>query len=162
MIDESLLKNTIDPDTDSDRWDRFEAVSGRLSKEMEDSLPDDVNIDKLRTRLSDLFAIKFANNYTLLERECNIKKNTFQKVLKYQNGRNITWTLLAKFCTGARLSVAEASELFMLIGEDLHSANRKDFLLVNILNTGQDINALDNDLMKYCKSFHESILNYDD
>jgi hypothetical protein len=80
------------------------AFAGRLTAQDIANMPDETkDIGKLKRRLSEIFNIKLNNNYAKLEADCDIKRDTFQKVLRAKNGRNITYTLLAKFCVGAKL-----------------------------------------------------------
>ena len=153
MIDETILAKCTLEDSEPDFWEQAENVSGRMSREMAEALPDDMDIDELRYRLSELFFSKFKNNYSMLEACCDIKRNTFQKVLKAKNGRNVTYILLAKFCVGAGLSVSEAKELFSLMGHELSDTSRRDVILCNILNTHQDIVEFDKDLQQYCSQY---------
>lgn len=153
MLDESLLAKCKNEIYEPDFWEQAENVSGRMSREMAEALPDDMDIDELRYQLSELFFSKFKNNYSMLEACCDIKRNTFQKVLKTKNGRNVTYILLAKFCVGAGLSVSEAKELFSLMGYELSGSSRRDAVFMYILDTHQDIEEFDNDLQKYCSQY---------
>lgn len=153
MINESLLVSCINNDYEPDFWEGDEKVSGRMSQAAIDALPDDIDIDGLRDRLSELFFSKFGNSYPMLEACCDIKRNTFQKVLKYKNGRNVTYILLAKFCIGAGLTTSEAKELFSLMGHGLSSGSRRDAVFMNILDTHQDLDEFNKDLQTYCSQY---------
>ncbi len=112
-------------------------------------MPDDTrDIDTLRIRLSEYFE-RFKNGYSELEIKCDIKRDTFQRVLKFKNGINITYQLLAKFCIGAQLSVEETIELFELNGIFLNKKSRYDYLLLCEINRKGTIDDYDNDLKKY-------------
>lgn len=132
-----------------------ERSAGRLSSQMMDMLPDDVNLEALRAELSDLFYEKLKNNYSRLEADCDIKRNTFQKALNGKSGRNVTYQLLAKFCVGAGLSVEEAEKLFRLMGHALTDENRVDAILRYELKTHQDLLAFNEDLMENCACYKE-------
>ena len=127
------------------------AFAGRLTAQDIANMPDETkDIGKLKRRLSEIFNIKLNNNYAKLEADCDIKRDTFQKVLRAKNGRNITYKLLAKFCVGVRLSEQEARELFLLMGHELSNKNRWDYVLICELNNGGDLLEFDEDLKK-CK-----------
>ena len=112
-------------------------------------MPDDTrDIDTLRIRLSEYFE-RFKNGYSELEVKCDIKRDTFQRVLKLKNGINITYQLLAKFCIGAQLSVNETMELFELNGIFLNKKSRYDYILLGEINRNGTIDDYDNDLKKY-------------
>ena len=106
-------------------------------------------IEELRRKLAEIFARKFDCSYTQLLSACDIGHSLFQKVLKFQNGRNITYQLLAKFCVGAQLSVAEAEELFLLMGHVLSDTNRSDYILKCELTNHGDIIDFDEDLKRF-------------
>ena len=112
-------------------------------------MPDDTrDIDTLRIRLSEYFE-RFKNGYSELEVKCDIKRDTFQRVLKLKNGINITYQLLAKFCIGAQLSVDETMELFELNGIFLNKKSRYDYILLGEINRNGTIDDYDNDLKMY-------------
>ena len=127
------------------------AFAGRLTAQDIANMPDETkDIGKLKRCLSEIFNIKLNNNYAKLEADCDIKRDTFQKVLRAKNGRNITYTLLAKFCVGAKLSEQEARELFLLMGHELNNQKyRCDYILICELKNGCDILEFDADLKKY-------------
>ena len=126
------------------------AFAGRLTAQDIANMPDETkDSGKLKRRLSEIFNIKLNNNYAKLEADCDIKRDTFQKVLRAKNGRNITYTLLAKFCVGAKLCEQEARELFLLMGHELSSKNRWDYILMCELNNGGDILEFDADLKEH-------------
>ena len=125
------------------------AFASRLTVQDIANMPDETkDIGKLKRCLSEIFNIKLNNNYAKLEADCDIKRDTFQKVLRAKNGRNITYKLLAKFCVGVRLSEQEARELFLLMGHELSNKNRWDYVLICELNNGGDLLEFDEDLKK--------------
>lgn len=121
--------------------------AGRLTAQDMANMPDITkDIGTLRRRLSELFALRLNSNYSRLEAECDIKRNTFQKMLRNGNGRNITYPMLAKFCVGAQLSMSEAIDLFLMMGYELSENNRYDYILLCELKNGGDIVEFDKDL----------------
>lgn len=111
-------------------------------------MPDDTrDIDTLRCLLSDYFE-RFSG-YAELEWKCDIKRDTFQRVLKHKNGINITYTLLAKFCVGAGLTEDETKELFELNGIILNPKSRYDYILLCEVGGKGTIEDYNNALEKY-------------
>ena len=126
LIDSTIFETTDEPDWSDDNM----KSSYRLTDNDIADMPDDTrDIDALRCLLSEYFD-RFKNGYSELELKCDIKRDTFQKVLKLKNGINITYTLLAKFCLGAELSVEETKELFELNGHILNNKDRYDYILL--------------------------------
>ena len=125
-------------------------VSGSLmltDAELADMPEDETHqVNELRMRLSEIFATRFDSSYAKLECACGISHSLFQKVLKFRNGRNVTYNLLAKFCIGAKLSVEEAEELFLLMGHMLSDKNRSDYILKCELSRHSDIEEYDRTL----------------
>ena len=146
-INDMVFESNDIPDFFSEAYN----VAGRLTAQDIANMPDETkDIGKLKRRLSEIFNIKLNNNYARLEADCDIKRDTFQKVLRAKNGRNITYTLLAKFCIGAKLSEQEARELFLLMGHELNNQKyRCDYILICELTNGCDILEFDADLKKY-------------
>ena len=113
-------------------------------------MPDDTkNLDQLKIRLYDLFYEKLGRNYAKLEVRCDIKRNTFQKMVRLQGGRNITYSKLAKFCIGAKLSEEEAIELFSFMGHHLNEKNRCDYILLHELRNGGNLEDYDADMIQF-------------
>lgn len=108
------------------------------------------NIKILRKKISNLFYERINGNFDKLEAFCDIKKNTYQKMMREQNGRNITYKQLAKFCIGLKISIGVTKELFDLMGHTLCETNRPDFILLcEIANKGS-INDYRDSMLKYC------------
>jgi len=126
-----------------------EDTSFRLTAKEQGVLPPKPDIVLLRIRLSEFFHTKLLHDYNRLEVECDIKRDTFHRFLKFRNGKNITYVQLAKFSVGARLSVDEARELFVLMGQPLNERNRYDYILLCELNHGSSIAEYDDDLHQY-------------
>lgn len=111
--------------------------------------PKTEDISELRRRLGQLFHERFQEQYGQLEVKCDIKRDTFQKMMRYKNGRNITYTMLAKFCIGAGLTESEANELFLLTDHHLNKQNQCDYILLCTLKNGDDISDYDSDMQEY-------------
>ena len=121
----------------------------RLTKvDVDDMPPDGRDLNALRLRLSELFNNRF-QGYAQMENLCDIKRDTFQKILKFKNGRNVTYDLLAKFCIGAQLSPQEAIDLFALTGYLLNGKNRADYILLCELKNKGSIEDYDSNRRKY-------------
>ena len=122
----------------------------RLSNSDIASMPEKTeDSSELRRKLALLFHERLHENYDQLEAKCDIKRDTFQKMLRHKNGRSITYPMLAKFCIGACLSKAEAEELFQLTGHPLNEKVPCDYILLCTLKNRDDINDFDLDLQKY-------------
>ena len=112
-------------------------------------MPDDTkDLDALKVRLYDLLKEKLGG-YAQLEVNCDIKTDTFQKMLRFKNGRNINYTVLAKFSIGAGLTVGEASELFLLMGHELSERNRCDYILLHELRSHGTLEDYDADMIRF-------------
>ncbi len=123
---------------------------GRLTDEEISNMPDEKrDVSALRCSISSLFHEKFKGNYALVETECDIKENTFRRVLRQKNSRNVTYVFLAKFCVGAKVGIEKAKELFQLMGHELSETNRYDYILLCELKKECDITEYDDDLKKY-------------
>jgi len=108
------------------------------------------DIKTLRKKISNLFYERINGNFDKLEAFCDIKKNTYQKMMREQSGRNITYKQLAKFCIGLKISIGLTKELFDLMGHTLSETNRADFILLcEIANKGS-INDYRDNMLKYC------------
>ena len=121
----------------------------RLTSADLDGMPEDtVDLNALRRKLSEILHDRFHDNITLIETDCDIKRDTFQRVLRGK--RNPTYDFLSKLCVGAKLSMDEAYELFLLIGYELSCNIKPDYILMCELNNGCDICEYDADMRKYC------------
>lgn len=150
---ESIHSMVFESDEPADFWENEQGESACMLTAADLAgmpEPEDKQITELRMLLSGLFEEKFGSSYAKLECECGISHSLFQKVLKHRNGRSITYNLLAKFCVGAKLTVEEADEMFMLMGHTLNGQkNRSDYILLCELRNGSDITEYDADLRKY-------------
>ena len=131
-----------------DLWAQSEKPSYMLTPAELAGMPESPGkqIERLRVRLAGYFAEKFDCNYSTLQIECDLKPDTFQKVLRFRNGRNVTYPFLAKFCVGAGLTVEEAEELFLLMGHQLTEKNLSDYILMCVLSKHDDIMEYDADM----------------
>ncbi len=121
----------------------------RLTDQDLAGMPDDTkDLDALRVRLYDLFHEKLGG-YAQLEVKCDIKRDTFQKMLRFSHGRNVKYTHLAKFCIGAGLTAEEARELFLLMGHELSERNRCDYILLHELRNHGTLEDYDADMVEF-------------
>ncbi len=148
-IDDNLFDSVGMPDLWAD-----EAIhSHRLTDQDLADMPDDTkDLDALKVRLYDLVREKLGG-YAQLEVNCDIKTDTFQKLIRFSNKknskRNINYTMLAKFSIGAGLSEEEARELFLLMGHELNERNRCDYILLHELRNHGDLLDYDADMVKF-------------
>lgn len=132
-----------------DLWADDAVHTHRLTDHDLACMPDDTkDLDTLRLRLYDLFHEKLGG-YAQLEVKCDIKRDTFQKMLRFSNGRNIKYMNLAKFCIGAALTAEEASELFLLMGHELSERNRCDYILLQELRNHGTLEDYDADMIQF-------------
>lgn len=115
-------------------------------------MPDDTRDPAgLRRRMSELMHEVFQNNYARLETECDIKRDTFRKILR--GDRSVTYQQLAKFCIGTKRSMNEAYELFLMIGHELSCSIKPDYILLCELKNGGDICDYADDMRTNCNIF---------
>jgi hypothetical protein len=139
----------FDSVTMPDLWDDNTVHSHRLTDQDLAEMPDDTkDLDTLKVRLYDLLHEKLGG-YGKLELLCDIKRDTFQKTIRFKGGRNINYVFLAKFSIGAKLSEAEARELFLLMGHELSERSRCDYLLLRELRNGGTLEDYDSDMVRY-------------
>ena len=144
-LDSSLFDSVTMPDL----WADDAAHAHRLTDQDLAGMPDDTkDLDALKVRLYDLLKEKLGG-YAQLEVNCDIKTDTFQKMLRFKNGRNINYTVLAKFSIGAGLTVGEASELFLLMGHELSERNRCDYILLHELRNHGTLEDYDADMIQF-------------
>ena len=142
----SLLFDSLDM---PDLWADDAVHAHRLTDKDLAGMPDDTkDLDALRVRLFDLFHEKLGG-YAQLEVRCDIKRDTFQKMLRFSNGRNVKYTNLAKFSIGAGLSVEDARELFLLMGHELSERNRCDYILLHELCNHGTLEDYDADMIQF-------------
>lgn len=133
LIDSMIFETTDEPDWSDDNM----KSSYRLTDNDIADMPDDTrDIDALRCLLSEYFD-RFKNGYSELELKCDIKRDTFQRVLKLKNGINITYTLLAKFCYGEVPSVSWTNRFlesyFGKYTYPIDGSEGKDFIKINLV-----------------------------
>ena len=146
MITTQILFDSTDM---PDLWADKAKHSHRLTDRDLAGMPDDTkDLDMLKVRLYDLFQEKLGR-YAKLEVKCDIKTDTFQKVIRFKNGRNVTYTFLAKFSIGAGLTEEEARELFLLMGHDLSERNRCDYILLHELRNHGTLEDYDADMTRF-------------
>mgnify|MGYP001263670392 CR=1 FL=1 len=107
------------------------------------------NLRILRKMLAELFAKNLNESYPALETRCDIKHDTFQKILRERNGRNISRKMLARFVVGAKVDLDIAEEMFLCLGHPLERRNRFDYILMCALRDRDDIDVFNDDLLKY-------------
>ena len=110
------------------------------------------DIDTLRCRLAELFYEKFGESYAKVERQCDIRPDTFSRYLKYKKGNLISYDKLAKFCVGAELTVEETKELFNLRGFPLNPSKKADYILLCEIANHGDVSDYIDDMKKYCNT----------
>lgn len=145
------IKNMIFEHNDiPDFYKNLSSSAARLTAADLAGMPDDTkDIDALRRKLSEYFFTKLNNSYSALESRCDIKKDTFQKILRFRNGRNVTYRQLSKFCVGTKLCEAEARELFSYMGHYLDEHHYlEDHVLLLELKKGNDIHEYNEDLIE--------------
>lgn len=109
------------------------------------------NMDDLRCKLVEHFYEKLDNDYNELLIRCDLKANTFQKILNFKGKTNITYKTLAKFSVGAGLTLNETKELFALRGFALNERNRADYILMCEITNRGNLMDYDEDMRTYCK-----------
>lgn len=123
----------------------------RITPSQLNTMPAGKDIDALRRKLSEYFLERLSGSYPQLEAKCDILTDTFQKVLRFKGGRNVTYTLLSKFCIGARLSLSETRQMFEYMDYHLTERCLPDYILLcNIENKG-DIDEYIQDMKKHCQ-----------
>lgn len=144
-----LEDNLFDSVGMPDLWVDEAKHSHRLTDQDLAGMPDDTkDLDALKVRLYDLLQEKLGG-YAKLEVNCDIKTDTFQKVIRFKNGRNVTYTFLAKFSIGAGLTEEETRELFSLMGHDLSERNRCDYILLHELRNRGSLEDYDADMIHF-------------
>lgn len=144
-IDDHFFDSADMPDLWTDEARHFHRLTDRDLAGMPDDTKD---LDALKVRLYDLLQKKLGG-YAKLELYCDIKTDTFQKVIRLKNGRNVTYTFLAKFSIGAGLTEAEARELFLWMGHDLSERNRCDYILLHELRNHGTLEDYDADMIQF-------------
>lgn len=147
---------TIPDSTETDTKHGRDASSYRLTADNRSRLPLAPDTTALRQQLAQLFHERFDESYGKLEQRCDIKRDTFQKMLRFKNGKRITYLQLSKFAIGAQLSPKEAIYLFQQIDHTLSYDCRKDAILLFELENHGTIDEYNDDLLEFG---YESILS---
>ena len=103
---------------------------------------DEIKTSILRKKLTELIFTKFDGNHAKLESLCAINKDNVMKFLSKgkRNRNSISRNVLGKVCVGAKLTVEEAQELFVLQGHALDPVNNLfDAIVVCCLKNKDDI-----------------------
>lgn len=107
-------------------------------------------IKELKGRFSQIWWEKFGGDGVRLSRECGIAQDTFYRLTKRMEGRNIKRHHVLRLSIGARLTEAEARELLDMLGEPLDEEHsRLDYIFLCNLRHGSPIEELEHDLRKY-------------
>ncbi len=142
-IDDKYLANHTFIEKCSEMPITNEKVVGRFSEG--DIIPKsgDEKTNLLRKKLSEVIFTRFEGNYAKLETACAINKDNVMKFINNKGKRarnNVSRNVLGKVCVGAKLSVEEAQELFVLQGFALDPVNNMfDAIVVCCLNKHDDI-----------------------
>lgn len=141
-INLDYIDNKVFTNFHSEIESRKEQIAYRFSEE--DLIPpsgeEKANI--LRKKLSEIIFTKFEGNYAKLESDCAINKDNVMKFInRGKRGRNnVSRSVLGKICVGAKLSVEEAQELFLLQGYALDPVNNLfDAIVICCLKKKDDI-----------------------
>jgi hypothetical protein len=70
-------------------------------------------------------------------------------MLRFKGGRNVTYSNLAKFSVGAKLSVSQTKELFRYMGHELSDKVRYDYILLCELKNEGDVVEYDKSLRQF-------------
>ena len=141
-IDEKFIKNHTFIYRESEMQTEKEYAAYRFSEG--DIIPasGEEKSTILRKKLAELVFVRFEGNYVKLEADCAINKDNVMKFVNQgKSGRNnVSRNVLGKICVGAKLSVEEAQELFVLQGYALDPINNLfDAIVVSCLKKKEDI-----------------------
>ena len=151
MLD--ITKMTFDCVDMPDLWNETGIRLHRLTESDLAGMPDDTkDLDTLKIKLYDLLREKLGG-YDKLEADCDIKRDTFQKAIRFSNSpkneRSINYTMLAKFSIGAKLTETDAAKLFALMGHKLSEQNRCDYILLHELRNHGTLLDYDEDMIRF-------------
>lgn len=142
QIDTEYISNHVFESKESERKEEKSKIAYRFSDG--DIIPQsgEEKAKILRKKLSEIIFTKFDGNYAKLETLCAINKDNVMKFVNQgKRGRNnVSRNVLGKVCVGAKLTVEEAHELFVLQGYALDPVNNLfDAIVVCCLKKKDDI-----------------------
>ena len=142
QIDAEYISNHVFESKESERKEEKSKIAYRFSDG--DIIPQsgEEKAKILRKKLSEIIFTKFDGNYAKLETLCAINKDNVMKFVNQgKRGRNnVSRNVLGKVCVGAKLTVEEAHELFVLQGYALDPVNNLfDAIVVCCLKKKEDI-----------------------
>lgn len=142
QIDAEYISNHVFESKESERKEEKSKIAYRFSDG--DIIPQsgEEKAKILRKKLSEIIFTKFDGNYAKLETLCAINKDNVMKFVNQgKRGRNnVSRNVLGKVCVGAKLTVEEAHELFVLQGYALDPVNNLfDAIVVCCLKKKDDI-----------------------
>ena len=152
QIDVEYISNHIFESKESERKEEKSKIAYRFSDG--DIIPQsgEEKAKILRKKLSEIIFTKFDGNYAKLETLCAINKDNVMKFVNQgKRGRNnVSRNVLGKVCVGAKLTVEEAHELFVLQGYALDPVNNLfDAIVVCCLKKKDDIYEMISMCQKY-------------
>ena len=152
QIDAEYISNHVFESKESERKEEKSKIAYRFSDG--DIIPQsgEEKAKILRKKLSEIIFTKFVGNYAKLETLCAINKDNVMKFVNQgKRGRNnVSRNVLGKVCVGAKLTVEEAHELFVLQGYALDPVNNLfDAIVVCCLKKKDDIYEMISMCQKY-------------
>ena len=152
QIDAEYISNHVFESKESERKEEKSKIAYRFSDG--DIIPQsgEEKAKILRKKLSEIIFTKFDGNYAKLETLCAINKDNVMKFVNQgKRGRNnVSRNVLGKVCVGAKLTVEEAHELFVLQGYALDPVNNLfDAIVVCCLKKKDDIYEMISMCQKY-------------
>lgn len=142
QIDAEYISNHVFESKESEKKEERSKIAYRFSDG--DIIPQsgEEKAKILRKKLSEIIFTKFDGNSAKLETLCAINKDNVMKFVNQgKRGRNnVSRNVLGKVCVGAKLTVEEAHELFILQGYALDPVNNLfDAIVVCCLKKKDDI-----------------------
>lgn len=142
QIDVEYIANHVFESKESEKKEKISKIAYRFSDG--DIIPQsgEEKVKILRKKLTEIIFTKFDGNHAKLETLCAINKDNVMKFVNQgKRGRNnVSRNVLGKVCVGAKLTVEEAQELFVLQGYALDPVNNLfDAIVVCCLKKKDDI-----------------------
>ena len=142
QIDIEYISNHVFESKESEKKEKIPKIAYRFSDG--DIIPQsgEEKAKILRKKLTEIIFTKFDGNHAKLEALCAINKDNVMKFVNQgKRGRNnVSRNVLGKVCVGAKLTVEEAQELFVLQGYALDPVNNLfDAIVVCCLKKNHDI-----------------------